>query len=150
MFRVATRLCLLLLLAGCSQSPTTSESSPATGGTSPTASAPPAASTPAPPVREPAPPVAESSPPAAQPIADPQPAPIASPEPQAGARATCSEPRPEMCTQRYDPVCATRDTGVRCVTTPCPSTEQKTMGNSCTACSDPKVISYVKGECPAG
>ena len=63
--------------------------------------------------------------------------------------AICGEPRPEVCTAQYDPVCATRDTGVRCVTTPCPSTELKTMGNSCSACSDPKVISYVKGECPA-
>ena len=61
----------------------------------------------------------------------------------------CSEPRPEVCTAQYVPVCATRDTGVRCVTTPCPSTERKTMGNSCSACSDPKVISYVPGECPA-
>ena len=63
--------------------------------------------------------------------------------------AMCTEPRPQVCTAQYVPVCATRDTGVRCVTTPCPSTEQKTMGNSCSACSDPKVVSYVKGECPA-
>jgi hypothetical protein len=61
----------------------------------------------------------------------------------------CAEPRPEACTAQYDPVCATRDTGVRCITAPCPSTELKTMGNACSACSDPKVISYVKGECPA-
>ena len=61
----------------------------------------------------------------------------------------CAEPRPEACTAQYDPVCATRDTGVRCITTPCPSSEQKTMGNACTACSDPKVISWTKGECPA-
>ena len=61
----------------------------------------------------------------------------------------CKEPRPEMCTALYDPVCATRDTGIRCITAPCPSTEQKTMGNSCSACNDPKVMSYVPGECPA-
>ena len=80
-----------------------------------------------------------------------EPAPADTPPP-AGSRqqpAICSEPRPEVCTAQYVPVCATRDTGVRCVTTPCPSTEQKTMGNSCSACSDPKVISYVPGECPA-
>jgi hypothetical protein len=50
----------------------------------------------------------------------------------------------------YRPVCATRDTGVRCITTPCPSTEQKTFSNACTACSDPKVIRHVPGECPVG
>jgi hypothetical protein len=61
----------------------------------------------------------------------------------------CKDPRPEMCPQIYDPVCATRDTGIRCITAPCPSSEQKTMGNACSACSDPKVSSYVKGECPA-
>ena len=59
------------------------------------------------------------------------------------------DPRPEACTAQYDPVCATRDTGIRCITAPCPSSEQKTMGNACTACSDPKVSGWVKGECPA-
>ena len=61
----------------------------------------------------------------------------------------CKDPRPEVCTMIYDPVCATRDTGVRCITTPCPSSEQVTKSSSCNACSDPKVISWVKGECPA-
>jgi hypothetical protein len=61
----------------------------------------------------------------------------------------CKDPRPEACTAQYDPVCATRDTGLRCITAPCPSSEQKTMGNACTACSDPKVSGWVKGECPA-
>ena len=61
----------------------------------------------------------------------------------------CTDPRPQACTQIYDPVCATRDTGIRCITTPCPSSEQKTMSSSCNACSDAKVSSYVKGECPA-
>ena len=88
-------------------------------------------------------------------------APVAS-EPASGASGTsappaqaknepvmCTDPRPQVCTQIYDPVCATRDTGVRCITTPCPSSEQKTMASSCSACSDPKVMSNVKGECPA-
>ena len=61
----------------------------------------------------------------------------------------CTDPRPEMCTMIYAPVCATRDTGIRCITAPCPSTEQVTKSSACNACSDPKVISYVKGECPA-
>ena len=61
----------------------------------------------------------------------------------------CKDPRPQVCTAMYEPVCATRDTGIRCITAPCPSEEKKTMGNACSACSDPKVYSYVKGECPA-
>jgi hypothetical protein len=61
----------------------------------------------------------------------------------------CKEPRPQACTMIYQPVCATRDTGVRCITTPCPSTEQVTKSSECNACNDAKVISYVPGECPA-
>ena len=82
-------------------------------------------------------------------------APVAAPvanDPPAESRnepVACTNSRPEMCTMIYEPVCATRDTGIRCVTTPCPSSEQKTMSSSCTACSDPKVSSWVKGECPA-
>ena len=60
---------------------------------------------------------------------------------------TCPEPRPQMCTRDYRPVCATRDTGVRCVTNPCPSTEEKTYGNACSACADHNVISYRNGAC---
>lgn len=59
----------------------------------------------------------------------------------------CEDPRPEMCTREYRPVCALRDTGVRCVTTPCPSTEWKTYGNACDACADKDVIGHVPGTC---
>lgn len=59
----------------------------------------------------------------------------------------CTEPRPEMCTQIYQPVCGTVDTGIRCVTTPCPSSTIKTFGNACTACSNTKVSHYQPGEC---
>jgi len=62
---------------------------------------------------------------------------------------TCEDPRPQMCTREYMPVCALRDTGVRCVTTPCPSTEQAEYANGCEACSDPKVIEWRTGSCPA-
>jgi hypothetical protein len=61
----------------------------------------------------------------------------------------CAEPRTKMCTTIYQPVCATRDTGVRCIKAPCPSEEKVTRSSACNACSDPKVISYVPGECPA-
>lgn len=59
----------------------------------------------------------------------------------------CPEQRANMCTRQYLPVCATRDTGVRCVTTPCPSSEQKTYSNSCEACADVKVLGYVANAC---
>jgi hypothetical protein len=62
----------------------------------------------------------------------------------------CTDPRPQVCTMEYAPVCATRDTGVRCITAPCPSSEQKTFSTACTACSDPKVSGWVKGACPGG
>lgn len=59
----------------------------------------------------------------------------------------CKEPRSPICTREYNPVCATKDTGVRCATTPCPSTELKTYASGCTACADEKVISYTTGKC---
>jgi hypothetical protein len=59
----------------------------------------------------------------------------------------CPAERPQMCTREYLPVCASRDTGIRCVTTPCPSVEWKTYGNACDACSDPKVTGHRPGAC---
>ena len=60
----------------------------------------------------------------------------------------CPDNRPEVCTQIYQPVCGLVDTGIRCITTPCPSAEYKTFGNACTACSDKNVTGYSEGECP--
>ncbi len=59
----------------------------------------------------------------------------------------CTNPRPGICTREYMPVCGTRDTDVRCITTPCPSTELKTYSNKCEACADEKVLSYILGKC---
>lgn len=59
----------------------------------------------------------------------------------------CPDQRSQICTREYLPVCATRDTGVRCVTTPCPSNEQKTYSNGCTACADEKVLGYIANKC---
>jgi hypothetical protein len=59
----------------------------------------------------------------------------------------CAEPRSPICTQDYRPVCGLRDTGIRCVTTPCDSTEWKTYSNACTACSDASVARYRPGAC---
>lgn len=59
----------------------------------------------------------------------------------------CPEQRAQMCTREYRPVCATRDTGIRCVIAPCPSSEEKTYANACTACADAKVIAHRPGAC---
>ncbi len=59
----------------------------------------------------------------------------------------CPDERAQICTREYMPVCATRDTGVRCVTTPCPSSELKTYSNGCTACADEKVLGYIANAC---
>lgn len=61
----------------------------------------------------------------------------------------CTAPRPQVCTMEYLPVCATRDTGIRCVTTPCDSAELVEFSNACNACGDPDVIGYAPGSCPA-
>ena len=53
----------------------------------------------------------------------------------------CPERRPEICTQEYRPVCATLESKSSTV-------GQKTYSNGCTACADPKVLSYIDGACP--
>jgi hypothetical protein len=75
-----------------------------------------------------------------------QPAPLSKHEAQS-VLIECPEQRPQMCTMDYKPVCATRDTGIRCVTTPCPSTKQKTYSNACSACADSAVLGYIADEC---
>ncbi len=50
----------------------------------------------------------------------------------------CTEPRPEICTMDYNPVCGTLDNG-----------GTRTFSNGCSACSDASVIGWVTGECPA-
>ena len=59
----------------------------------------------------------------------------------------CIDPRPQICTREYIPVCAIKNTDVECVTTPCPTTENNTHATGCTACADPKVIKYKQGKC---
>ncbi len=59
----------------------------------------------------------------------------------------CPEPRQQACTREYLPVCATKDNGIRCIRAPCPSTEQVTYDNKCTACADKSVYGYISGEC---
>jgi alkaline phosphatase D len=52
------------------------------------------------------------------------------------ALVSCPEPRPEVCTQEYRPVCAVRQDG-----------KYRTYSNGCTACTEPEVIGYREGEC---
>jgi hypothetical protein len=49
---------------------------------------------------------------------------------------TCPEPRPQVCTQDYRPVCAKLQDG-----------NFKTYSNGCTACTDPAVAGYREGAC---
>ena len=49
---------------------------------------------------------------------------------------TCTSPRPQVCTQQYDPVCARLQNGT-----------WKTSASACTACSDRQVTGYLVGPC---
>ena len=53
-----------------------------------------------------------------------------------GATA-CIEPRPQLCTMVYDPVCAMRS-----------ATARQTYSNACSACADPDVVAHLPGACP--
>ena len=51
----------------------------------------------------------------------------------------CTEPRPEVCTMDYDPVCGLRKlSGID---------QWKTYSNDCTACSDTAVSGYKPNAC---
>ena len=52
-------------------------------------------------------------------------------------RITCKDPRPEVCTMNYLPVCGFDS-----------NNNAKTYSNACSACSDKKVVKYIKNECP--
>jgi predicted methyltransferase len=62
-------------------------------------------------------------------------------------QVTCTEPRSKRCTKDYRPVCATVDTGVRCIKAPCPGSELRTFSNACMACAEPKTLGYRNGVC---
>jgi hypothetical protein len=49
----------------------------------------------------------------------------------------CPEPRPQICTREYRPVCATMNDGTK-----------KTYSNGCTSCTDLAVVEYEEGACP--
>jgi hypothetical protein len=53
-----------------------------------------------------------------------------------GGETQCVNPRPEVCTMDYTPVCATRADG-----------STATYSNGCSACSDAEVVSHRPGAC---
>ncbi len=55
---------------------------------------------------------------------------------EAAQETSCPEPRPEVCTMDYDPVCGSSSDG-----------SLETYSNGCSACSNPAVTSYSQGEC---
>ena len=57
-------------------------------------------------------------------------------EPGALDLILCEEPRPQICTREYNPVCAKLHNGV-----------SKTHSTGCTSCSDPDVVGYKMGAC---
>lgn len=65
----------------------------------------------------------------------------------AGIVCTQEQKNAEACIEIFAPVCA--QVKVECVTTPCNPVPQ-TFPNSCYACSEDRVISYVDGSCPGG
>lgn len=48
----------------------------------------------------------------------------------------CKDPRPEICTMQYDPVCGVSESG-----------DSKTYSNACAACSNRAVLGYNEGAC---
>ena len=55
----------------------------------------------------------------------------------AGAANVCEDPRPQVCTADYRPVCGTQS-----------DARVKTYSNGCSACGDASILSWVEGECP--
>ncbi len=62
------------------------------------------------------------------------------------AATICTDPRPQVCTMDYTPVCATRHRG-DCGGTPCDALETATYANACVACADPKVLFHLPNAC---
>ena len=61
---------------------------------------------------------------------------VAKNTPETAVEAHCEEPRPQICTMIYAPVCAARSDGAN-----------ETYASQCNACADDSVQSYVDGPC---
>ncbi len=65
---------------------------------------------------------------------------LSSPPPQPTLQSTgsvCQDPRPQVCTMEYAPVCATLAAGGK-----------KTYSSGCNACADDAVSAFEQGPCP--
>lgn len=65
-------------------------------------------------------------------------------DPTKGGYCTASQRKVDVCTQDYTPVCAT--VNIQCIKAPC-NPIQETFSNSCNACKNPLVNSYLVGAC---
>ncbi|MDD2657056.1 MAG: hypothetical protein PHD04_00110 [Candidatus Pacebacteria bacterium] len=61
-----------------------------------------------------------------------------------GGYCTADQRKADVCTQDYSPVCAT--VNIQCIKAPC-NPIQQTFSNSCNACKNSLVSSYLVGEC---
>ncbi len=58
-------------------------------------------------------------------------------KPEPIERTLCEDPRPQVCTMEYNPVCALRISG-----------QWATYSSPCNACADDKVFSFLPAACP--
>ena len=58
-------------------------------------------------------------------------------QPERNRVTQCTQPRPQVCTMEYAPVCATLSAG-----------GQKEYSSACNACADDAVAGYLPGPCP--
>lgn len=63
-------------------------------------------------------------------------APPAAPEPDVADVSSCTEPRPQVCTMIYAPVCAIHTDG-----------HSETHASACNACADDTATAYRNGAC---
>ena len=65
-------------------------------------------------------------------------------DPAKGGYCTADQRKADVCTTDYTPVCAT--VNIQCIKAPC-NPVQQTFSNSCNACKNPLVSSYLVGAC---
>ncbi|MEM1111475.1 MAG: hypothetical protein AAGI11_06165 [Pseudomonadota bacterium] len=58
-------------------------------------------------------------------------------QPEPPQRTLCEDPRPQVCTMEYNPVCALRTAG-----------GWETYSSPCNACADDRVFSHLPAACP--